>query len=88
MLTVPNNYHIVIQLTLAARLASCSIGSPAIGLGVDRRQCGDNLALCYFAVVLELLDSLWMNRKSEFGVIFLISYDINDLPSIMILCKF
>ena len=28
-----------------------------------------NLALCYFAVVMELPNSLWMNCKSEFGVI-------------------
>ena len=38
---------------------------------VDWRQCGNSLALCYFAVVMELPDSLWMNCKSEFGVIFL-----------------
>ena len=38
---------------------------------LDWRQCGNNLALCYFAVVIELPDSLWMNCKSEFGVIFL-----------------
>ena len=37
----------------------------------DWRQCGNSLALCYFAVVMELPDSLWMNCKSEFGVIFL-----------------
>ena len=38
---------------------------------LDWRQCGNSLALCYFAVVMELPDSLWMNCKSEFGVIFL-----------------
>ena len=38
---------------------------------LDGRQCGNNLALCNFAVVMELPDSLWMNWKSEFGVIFL-----------------
>ena len=38
---------------------------------VDWRQCGNSLALCYFAVVMELPDSLLMNCKSEFGVIFL-----------------
>ena len=38
---------------------------------VDGRQCGNNLALCNFAVVMELPDSLYMNWKSEFGVIFL-----------------
>ena len=38
---------------------------------VNWRQCGNSLALCYFAVVMELPDSLWMNCKSEFGVIFL-----------------
>ena len=38
---------------------------------VDWYQCGNGLALCYFAVVMELPDSLWMNCKSEFGVIFL-----------------
>ena len=40
-------------------------------LPIDWRQCGNSLALCYFAVVMELPDSLWMNCKSEFGVIFL-----------------
>ena len=39
---------------------------------LDWRQCGNSLALCYLAVVMELSDSLmWMNCKSEFGVIFL-----------------
>ena len=38
---------------------------------IDERQCGNNLALCNFAVVMELPDSLYMNWKSEFGVIFL-----------------
>ena len=38
---------------------------------LDWRQYGNSLALCYFAVVMELPDSLWMNCKSEFGVIFL-----------------
>ena len=38
---------------------------------LDWRQCGNNLALCYFAVVMELPDFLLMNCKSEFGVIFL-----------------
>ena len=38
---------------------------------IDWRQCGNSLALCYFAVVMELPDSLWMHCKSEFGVIFL-----------------
>ena len=38
---------------------------------LDWRQCGNSLALCYFAVVMELPDSLWMDCKSEFGVIFL-----------------
>ena len=38
---------------------------------LDWRQCGNCLALCYFAVVMELPHSLWMNCKSEFGVIFL-----------------
>ena len=38
---------------------------------LDWRQCGNSLALCYFAVVMELPDSLWMNCKSEFGVIYL-----------------
>ena len=38
---------------------------------LDWRQCGNSLALCYFAVVMELPDCLWMNCKSEFGVIFL-----------------
>ena len=37
---------------------------------IDWRQCGNNLALFYFAVVMELPNSLWMNCKSEFGVIF------------------
>ena len=37
---------------------------------VDWRQCGNNLAFCYFAVVMELPNSLWMNCKSEFDVIF------------------
>ena len=37
-------------------------------ISVDGRQCGNNLALCNFAVVMELPDSLWMNWKSEFGV--------------------
>ena len=41
----------------------------------DWCQCynvrGNSLALCYLAVVMELPDSLWMNCKSEFGVIFL-----------------
>ena len=40
-------------------------------VAVDWRQGGNSLALCYFAVVMELPDSLWMNCKSEFGVIFL-----------------
>ena len=37
-------------------------------------QCGNtanSLTCCYLAVVMELPDSLWMNCKSEFGVIFL-----------------
>ena len=38
---------------------------------LDWRQCGNSLALCYFAAVMELPDSLWMNCKSEFSVIFL-----------------
>ena len=38
---------------------------------LDWRQCGNSLALWYFAVVMELPHSLWMNCKSEFGVIFL-----------------
>ena len=38
---------------------------------VDWRQWGKSLALCYFAVVMELPDSLLMKCKSEFGVIFL-----------------
>ena len=38
---------------------------------LDWCQCGNSLALCYLAVVMELPDSLWMDRKSEFGVIFL-----------------
>ena len=38
---------------------------------IDWCQCGNSLALCYFAVVMELPDSLLMNCKSEFGVIFL-----------------
>ena len=38
---------------------------------LDWRQCGKSLALCYFAVGMELPDSLLMNCKSEFGVIFL-----------------
>ena len=42
-----------------------------VGQTLDWRQCGNSLALCYFAVVIELPDSLWMNCKSEFGVIFL-----------------
>ena len=42
-----------------------------LGQGLDGRQCGNNLALCNFAVVMELPDSLYMNWKSEFGVIFL-----------------
>ena len=44
---------------------------PAYPLTLDWRQCGNSLALCYFAVVMELPDSLLMNCKSEFGVIFL-----------------
>ena len=39
--------------------------------GLDWRQCCNSLALCYFAVVMELPDSLLMNWKSEFGVLFL-----------------
>ena len=38
------------------------------------KDSNDCLALCYFqyfTVVMELPDSLWMNCKSEFGVIFL-----------------
>ena len=42
-----------------------------LGTLVDWRQCGNSLALCYYAVVMELLDFLLMNCKSEFGVIFL-----------------
>ena len=42
-----------------------------LGIQIDWRQCGNSLALCYFAVVIELPDSLWMHCKSEFGVIFL-----------------
>ena len=42
-----------------------------LSLHLDWRQCGNSLALCYFAVVMELPVSLWMNCKSEFGVIFL-----------------
>ena len=34
------------------------------GSTLDLRQCGNSLALCYFAVVMELPDSLWMNCKS------------------------
>ena len=41
------------------------------GNSLDWCQCGNSLALCYFAVVMELPDSLWMHCKSEFGVIFL-----------------
>ena len=47
---------------------------PAVSMScttVCMRQCGKSLALCSFAVVMELPDSLWMNCKSEFGVIFL-----------------
>ena len=41
------------------------------GTFLDWRQCGNSLALCYFAVVMVLPDSLWMNYKSKFGVVFL-----------------
>ena len=37
---------------------------------IDWRQCGNSLALCYFAVVMELPDFLLMNCKAEFGVNF------------------
>ena len=47
-----------------------STSSSKMGFSIDWRQCGNNLALCYFAVVIELPDSLWMNCKSEFGIIF------------------
>ena len=40
-------------------------------IDLDPRQCGNSLALCYFAVAMELPDSLLMNCKSQFGVIFL-----------------
>ena len=40
------------------------------GFWLDWRQCGNSLALGYLAVVMELPDSLWMNCKSEFGIIF------------------
>ena len=43
----------------------------SLDVSLDGRQCGNNLALCNFAVVMELPDSLYMNWKSEFGVIFL-----------------
>ena len=46
-------------------------GRDFLGGVLDWRQCGNSLALCYFAVVMELPDSLWMNCKSEFGVIYL-----------------
>ena len=49
---------------------ACWLGNYA-ATHLDWRQCGNSLALCYFAVVMELPDSLWMNCKSEFGVIFL-----------------
>ena len=29
-----------------------------VAVELDWRQCGNSLALCYFAVVMELLDSL------------------------------
>ena len=36
---------------------------------LDWHQCGNSLALCYFAeLVMEMPDSLWMTCKSEFGV--------------------
>ena len=41
------------------------------GRWLDWRKCGNSLTLCYLAVGMELQDSLWMNCKSEFGVIFL-----------------
>ena len=46
------------------------LSTQRVNNAVDWRQCGNSLALCYLAVVMELLDSLWMNRKSGFGVIF------------------
>ena len=46
-------------------------GWQLFGGPVDWRQCGNRVALCYFAVVMEMPDSLLMNCKSEFGVIFL-----------------
>ena len=49
----------------------CHVGASLqiLGENLDWRQCGNSLALCYFAVVMELPDSLWMDCKSEFGVI-------------------
>ena len=38
---------------------------------LDWCQCGNSLALWYLALVMELPDSLWINCKSEFGIIFL-----------------
>ena len=59
-------YISLIRPALEYRLYSCSVWHP-----LDWRQYGNSLALCYFAVVMELPDSLWMHCKSEFGVIFL-----------------
>ena len=44
-------------------LVICKDGPDYLGwlILIDWRQCGNSLALCYFAVVMELPDTLWMN---------------------------
>ena len=63
-----------VQVAIAFQLPEESLvgnGVKSFSKILDWRQCGNSLALFYFAVVMELPDSLWMHCKSEFGVIFL-----------------
>ena len=53
------------------RFVYVETNSYTVTVGLDWRQCGNSLALCYFAVVMELPDFLLINCKPEFGVIFL-----------------
>ena len=66
---IVNTFSVMIIFILLLLLTNLQL--KLLSTQVDWRQCSNSLALCYFTVVMELPDSLWMNCKSEFGVTFL-----------------
>ena len=66
---IVNTFSVMIIFILLLLLTNLQL--KLLSTQVDWRQCSNSLALCYFTVVMELPDSLWMNCKSEFDVTFL-----------------